>query len=181
MSAARDDGRFSGVYTGEWTGTRGRPPSPWTIRIRDGRPISFNRTWHGHRMTDAECGELLAGGTVELPDVPRTDPDDPPVRVALGEYLWHHRIRTGIMAVNRREQTVPIPYAVMGRPLSAAERSELASGGSIRVSGLHNPSTMRDCSATLSTADDGYGHRHIIISAMKSNPAPPRHLNPPLS
>lgn len=174
-----DDGRghWRGVYTGQWLGYPGRPASAWTKRIRSGREIGFTRTWHGHRMSDDECRALLAGRTIALPDVPRTRAGDPPVRVRLGEYLWRHRVRSGIMAANRSEQTVPVPRMVMGRALSGREREALAAGRAIRVSGLHNPSTMRDCSATLVLRDDERGRGHLVILAMESAPSPPRSDN----
>lgn len=164
--------RMEGVYTGRWLGLDGWPESAWASRIRQRLPIGCQRVWHGHRFDDKEVAALFTGATIVLDDVPKTNPDDPPVRVRLGEYVWHGSRRLGVMAANRREQTCPVPDEVCGRPLSARERARLEAGQVVHVEGLYNTFSTRRFSATLHLDDDERGKSHLVIADMQPEPAP---------
>ena len=163
--------RYTGLWHGgPWVGAEGWEPSAWANRIRQGRAIGFTSVWHGHQFSDEECRRLLNGETIELKDVPRTRPDDPYVQVRLGEYVYRHSRRCGIMASNRADQHPPIPQRVMGHHISADERRILKNGGVVPVKGLTNTFSMRLASGQLILRDDEHGKGHVSIENLV--PAP---------
>lgn len=163
-----DNPRYTGVYTGHWLGLPDMTPSAWAVRISQGRPIGFSRLWRGHLLSMTECRRLMAGGSIRL-DNPREG--EPPILVALGEYLYHGQRRCGVSILNRGDLRLGIPDVVNGVRLTVQQRRDLLDGRTVHVTGLESSFTKRRYDADLRVQDDDRGREHLIIEDPVSWPA----------
>lgn len=163
-----DEPRYSGIYTGNWLGLPRMQASSWAIRISEGRTISFSRLWRGHLLSIPECQRLMTGGSIQL-DNPHEG--EPPILVALGEYLYHGQRRCGVSILNKGDLRIGIPDVVNGVRLTDQQRQDLRNGHTIHVTGLESSFTKRRYDADLRVQDDDWGREHLIIEDPMSWPS----------
>lgn len=116
-------------YTGDWNGEK---------------DIKFNRNFRGHRLTDQECEDLLAGKTIEILGLVAKSGSTYGVNAKLNHLEYNGRKYIGVEQLgfvnSGNTDQDGIPNSWCGHKFSDDEKKELKSGCEVFVEGLKGKS-----------------------------------------
>lgn len=135
---------------------------------KTGAHVRFNRTWSGHRFTDQECMDLLAGKDIEITATSKRTGDDFTVIGSFGEYEFEGRKCIGFIP----DFTKPIsaakrgvaPKSMLGVKLTDEQRAKIEAGEKVLVKGMKSKKSGKNFDAYLFLEDKPDGTRGIAFS-----------------
>ena len=99
---------------------------------KNGQHVKFNRTWSGHRFTDQECMDLLAGKDIEITATSAKTGNDFSVVGALGESEYKGRKFVGFQADFKKPTAAAkkgvAPKSMLGVKLTDEQREKIEAG-----------------------------------------------------
>lgn len=117
----------------------------------NGRDVSFKREWGGHTFTDAEVSDLLAGKTIEIPNMKAKSGNTYTARGALAEQEFNGRKYVGF-----KLDMSGVPKSFCGHTFTKDEVDALESGATIFVEGLMSKKgNVFNCNMRYGEKDDG--------------------------
>lgn len=135
---------------------------------KNGQHVRFNRTWSGHRFTDQECMDLLAGKDIEITATSRKTGDDFTVIGAFGENEFNGRKFVGFNPDYTKPTSAAkrgvAPKSMLGVKLTDEQREKIEAGEKVKVKGMKSKKTGKTFDAYLSLEDKPDGTRGIAFS-----------------
>lgn len=135
---------------------------------KTGAHVRFNRTWSGHRFTDQECMDLLAGKDIEITATSKRTGDDFTVIGSFGEYEFEGRKCIGFIPdftkpTSAAKRSVA-PKTMLGVKLTDEQREKIEAGEKVKVSGMKSKKSGKNFDAYLFLEDKPDGTRGIAFS-----------------
>lgn len=135
---------------------------------KTGAHVRFNRTWSGHRFTDQECMDLLAGKDIEITAQSKKTGDDFTVIGALGEGEYQGRTFVGFTPDFTKPTSAAkrgvAPKSMLGVKLTDEQREKIEAGEKVKVSGMKSKKSGKNFDAYLFLEDKPDGTRGIAFS-----------------
>ena len=135
---------------------------------KTGAHVRFNRTWSGHRFTDQECMNLLAGKDIEITAQSKKTGDDFTVIGALGEGEYQGRTFVGFTPDFTKPTSAAkrgvAPKSMLGVKLTDEQRAKIEAGEKVKVSGMKSKKSGKNFDAYLFLEDKPDGTRGIAFS-----------------
>lgn len=135
---------------------------------KTGAHVRFNRTWSGHRFTDQECMDLLAGKDIEITATSKRTGDDFTVIGSFGEYEFEGRKCIGFIPDFTKPTSAAkrgvAPKSMLGVKLTDEQREKIEAGEKVKVKGMKSKKTGKTFDAYLSLEDKPDGTRGIAFS-----------------
>lgn len=135
---------------------------------KTGAHVRFNRTWSGHRFTDQECMDLLAGKDIEITAQSKKTGDDFTVIGALGEGEYQGRTFVGFTPDFTKPTSAAkrgvAPKSMLGVKLTDEQRAKIEAGEKVKVSGMKSKKSGKNFDAYLFLEDKPDGTRGIAFS-----------------
>lgn len=135
---------------------------------KTGAHVRFNRTWSGHRFTDQECMDLLAGKDIEITATSKRTGDDFTVIGSFGEYEFEGRKRIGFIPDFTKPTSAAkrgvAPKMMLGVKLTDEQREKIEAGEKVLVSGMKSKKSGKNFDAYLFLEDKPDGTRGIAFS-----------------
>lgn len=135
---------------------------------QNGQHVRLNRVWSGHRFTDQECMDLLAGKDIEIQATSSKTGNDFAVVGALGESEFNGRVFIGFQPdFNKPTQASKqgtVPKSMLGVKLTQEQRDQIAAGKKVPVKGMKSKRTGKTFDAYLYLEDKPDGTRGIAFS-----------------
>ena len=133
-----------------------------------GAHVRFNRTWSGHRFTDQECMDLLAGKDIEITAQSKKTGDDFTVIGALGEGEYQGRTFVGFTPDFTKPTSATkrgvAPKSMLGVKLTDEQRAKIEAGEKVLVKGMKSKKSGKNFDAYLFLEDKPDGTRGIAFS-----------------
>lgn len=130
--------------------------------------VRFNRTWSGHRFTDQECVDLLAGKDIEITATSKKTGNDFSVVGALEESEFKGRKFVGFKADFSKPTAAAkkgvAPKSMLGVKLTDEQRQQIEAGKKVLIKGMKSKKTGKTFDAYLSLEDKPDGTRGIAFS-----------------
>lgn len=135
---------------------------------KTGAHVRFNRTWSGHRFTDQECMDLLAGKDIEITATSKRTGDDFTVIGSFGEYEFEGRKCIGFIPDFTKPTSAAkrgvAPKSMLGVKLTDEQRAKIEAGEKVLVSGMKSKKSGKNFDAYLFLEDKPDGTRGIAFS-----------------
>ena len=135
---------------------------------KTGAHVRFNRTWSGHRFTDQECMDLLAGKDIEITAQSKKTGDDFTVIGALGEGEYQGRTFVGFTPDFTKPTSAAkrgvAPKSMLGVKLTDEQRAKIEAGEKVLVKGMKSKGSGKNFDAYLFLEDKPDGTRGIAFS-----------------
>lgn len=135
---------------------------------KTGAHVRFNRTWSGHRFTDQECMDLLAGKDIEITAKSKKTGDDFTVIGALGEGEFQGRTFIGFTPDFTKPTSAAkrgvAPKSMLGVKLTDEQRAKIEAGEKVLVKGMKSKKSGKNFDAYLFLEDKPDGTRGIAFS-----------------
>lgn len=135
---------------------------------KTGAHVRFNRTWSGHRFTDQECMDLLAGKDIEITATSKKTGDDFTVIGALGEGEYQGRTFVGFTPDFTKPTSAAkrgvAPKSMLGVKLTDEQREKIEAGEKVKVKGMKSKKSGKNFDAYLFLEDKPDGTRGIAFS-----------------
>lgn len=135
---------------------------------KTGAHVRFNRTWSGHRFTDQECMDLLAGKDIEITAQSKKTGDDFTVIGALGEGEYQGRTFVGFTPDFTKPTSAAkrgvAPKTMLGVKLTDEQRAKIEAGEKVLVKGMKSKKSGKNFDAYLFLEDKPDGTRGIAFS-----------------
>lgn len=135
---------------------------------KTGTHVRFNRTWSGHRFTDQECMDLLAGKDIEITATSKRTGDDFTVIGSFGEYEFEGRKCIGFIPDFTKPTSAAkrgvAPKSMLGVKLTDEQREKIEAGEKVKVSGMKSKKSGKNFDAYLFLEDKPDGTRGIAFS-----------------
>lgn len=135
---------------------------------KTGAHVRFNRTWSGHRFTDQECMDLLAGKDIEITAQSKKIGDDFTVIGALGEGEYQGRTFVGFTPDFTKPTSAAkrgvAPKSMLGVKLTDEQREKIEAGEKVLVKGMKSKKSGKNFDAYLFLEDKPDGTRGIAFS-----------------
>jgi DNA topoisomerase-3 len=135
---------------------------------KTGEHVRFNRTWSGHRFTDQECMDLLAGKDIEITAQSKKTGDDFTVIGALGEGEYQGRTFVGFTPDFTKPTSAAkrgvAPKMMLGVKLTDEQREKIEAGEKVLVKGMKSKKSGKNFDAYLFLEDKPDGTRGIAFS-----------------
>lgn len=135
---------------------------------KTGAHVRFNRTWSGHRFTDQECMDLLAGKDIEITATSKRTGDDFTVIGSFGEYEFEGRKCIGFIPDFTKPTSAAkrgvAPKSMLGVKLTDEQREKIEAGEKVKVSGMKSKKSGKTFDAYLFLEDKPDGTRGIAFS-----------------
>ena len=135
---------------------------------KTGAHVRFNRTWSGHRFTDQECMDLLAGKDIEITAQSKKTGDDFTVIGALGEGEYQGRAFVGFTPDFTKPTSAAkrgvAPKSMLGVKLTDEQREKIEAGEKVLVKGMKSKKSGKNFDAYLFLEDKPDGTRGIAFS-----------------
>ena len=135
---------------------------------KTGAHVRFNRTWSGHRFTDQECMDLLAGKDIEITATSKRTGDDFTVIGSFGEYEFEGRKCIGFIPDFTKPTSAAkrgvAPKSMLGVKLTDEQRAKIEAGEKVKVSGMKSKKSGKNFDAYLFLEDKPDGTRGIAFS-----------------
>lgn len=135
---------------------------------KTGAHVRFNRTWSGHRFTDQECMDLLAGKDIEITATSKKTGDDFTVIGSFGEYEFEGRKCIGFIPDFTKPTSAAkrgvAPKSMLGVKLSDEQRAKIEAGEKVLVEGMKSKKSGKNFDAYLFLEDKPDGTRGIAFS-----------------
>lgn len=135
---------------------------------KTGAHVRFNRTWSGHRFTDQECMDLLAGKDIEITATSKRTGDDFTVIGSFGEYEFEGRKCIGFIPDFTKPTSAAkrgvAPKTMLGVKLTDEQREKIEAGEKVLVSGMKSKKSGKNFDAYLFLEDKPDGTRGIAFS-----------------
>lgn len=135
---------------------------------KTGAHVRFNRTWSGHRFTDQECMDLLAGKDIEITAQSKKTGDGFTVIGALGEGEYQGRTFVGFTPDFTKPTSAAkrgvAPKTMLGVKLSDEQRAKIEAGEKVLVKGMKSKKSGKNFDAYLFLEDKPDGTRGIAFS-----------------
>lgn len=135
---------------------------------KTGTHVRFNRTWSGHRFTDQECMDLLAGKDIEITATSKRTGDDFTVIGSFGEYEFEGRKCIGFIPDFTKPTSAAkrgvAPKAMLGVKLTDEQREKIEAGEKVLVKGMKSKKSGKNFDAYLFLEDKPDGTRGIAFS-----------------
>ena len=135
---------------------------------KTGAHVRFNRTWSGHRFTDQECMDLLAGKDIEITATSKRTGDDFTVIGSFGEYEFEGRKCIGFIPDFTKPTSAAkrgvAPKTMLGVKLTDEQREKIEAGEKVKVSGMKSKKSGKNFDAYLFLEDKPDGTRGIAFS-----------------
>lgn len=135
---------------------------------KNGQHVRFNRTWSGHRFTDQECMDLLAGKDIEITATSAKTGNDFSVVGALEESEFKGRKFVGFKADFSKPTAAAkkgvAPKSMLGVKLTDEQREKIEAGEKVLIKGMKSKKTGKTFDAYLSLEDKPDGTRGIAFS-----------------
>lgn len=124
---------------------------------RTGAQIRFSRSWSGHRFTDKECEDLLAGKEIEISAVSKRTGERFDCVGSLEADTFKGKAFVGFKANFNKPTSDPAPRKVLGVKLTEDQRDKLRAGEKVKVTGMKSRRTggTFDAYLRLGKKDDG--------------------------
>lgn len=135
---------------------------------KTGTHVRFNRTWSGHRFTDQECMDLLAGKDIEITATSKRTGDDFTVIGSFGEYEFEGRKCIGFIPDFTKPTSAAkrgvAPKSMLGVKLTDEQREKIEAGEKVKVKGMKSKKSGKNFDAYLFLEDKPDGTRGIAFS-----------------
>lgn len=135
---------------------------------KTGAHVRFNRTWSGHRFTDQECMDLLAGKDIEITATSKRTGDDFTVIGSFGEYEFEGRKCIGFIPDFTKPTSAAkrgvAPKSMLGVKLTDEQREKIEAGEKVKVKGMKSKKSGKNFDAYLFLEDKPDGTRGIAFS-----------------
>lgn len=135
---------------------------------KTGAHVRFNRTWSGHRFTDQECMDLLAGKDIEITATSKRTGDDFAVIGSFGEYEFEGRRCIGFIPDFTKPTSAAkrgvAPKTMLGVKLTDEQREKIEAGEKVLVKGMKSKKSGKNFDAYLFLEDKPDGTRGIAFS-----------------
>ena len=135
---------------------------------KTGAHVRFNRTWSGHRFTDQECMDLLAGKDIEITATSKRTGGDFTVIGSFGEYEFEGRKCIGFIPDFTKPTSAAkrgvAPKSMLGVKLTDEQREKIEAGEKVKVSGMKSKKSGKNFDAYLFLEDKPDGTRGIAFS-----------------
>lgn len=135
---------------------------------KTGAHVRFNRTWSGHRFTDQECMDLLAGKDIEITATSKRTGDDFTVIGSFGEYEFEGRRCIGFIPDFTKPTSAAkrgvAPKTMLGVKLTDEQREKIEAGEKVKVKGMKSKKSGKNFDAYLFLEDKPDGTRGIAFS-----------------
>ena len=135
---------------------------------KTGAHVLFNRTWSGHRFTDQECMDLLAGKDIEITATSKRTGDDFTVIGSFGEYEFEGRKCIGFIPDFTKPTSATkrgvAPKSMLGVKLTDEQREKIEAGEKVLVKGMKSKKSGKNFDAYLFLEDKPDGTRGIAFS-----------------
>lgn len=135
---------------------------------KTGAHVRFNRTWSGHRFTDQECMDLLAGKDIEITAQSKKTGDDFTVIGALGEGEYQGCTFVGFTPDFTKPTSAAkrgvAPKTMLGVKLTDEQREKIEAGEKVLVKGMKSKKSGKNFDAYLFLEDKPDGTRGIAFS-----------------
>lgn len=135
---------------------------------KTGAHVRFNRTWSGHRFTDQECMDLLAGKDIEITATSKRTGDAFTVIGSFGEYEFEGRKCIGFIPDFTKPTSAAkrgvAPKSMLGVKLTDEQREKIEAGEKVKVSGMKSKKSGKNFDAYLFLEDKPDGTRGIAFS-----------------
>lgn len=135
---------------------------------KTGAHVRFNRTWSGHRFTDQECMDLLAGKDIEITATSKRTGDDFTVIGSFGEYEFEGRKCIGFIPDFTKPTSAAkrgvAPKSMLGVKLTDEQRAKIEAGEKVKVLGMKSKKSGKNFDAYLFLEDKPDGTRGIAFS-----------------
>ena len=135
---------------------------------KTGAHVRFNRTWSGHRFTDQECMDLLAGKDIEITATSKRTGGDFTVIGSFGEYEFEGRKCIGFIPDFTKPTSAAkrgvAPKMMLGVKLTDEQREKIEAGEKVKVSGMKSKKSGKNFDAYLFLEDKPDGTRGIAFS-----------------
>lgn len=135
---------------------------------KTGAHVRFNRTWSGHRFTDQECMDLLAGKDIEITATSKRTGDDFTVIGSFGEYEFEGRKCIGFIPDFTKPTSAAkrgvAPKMMLGVKLTDEQREKIEAGEKVKVKGMKSKKSGKTFDAYLFLEDKPDGTRGIAFS-----------------
>lgn len=135
---------------------------------KTGAHVRFNRTWSGHRFTDQECMDLLAGKDIEITATSKRTGDDFTVIGSFGEYEFEGRRCIGFIPDFTKPTSAAkrgvAPKSMLGVKLTDEQRAKIEAGEKVKVKGMKSRKSGKNFDAYLFLEDKPDGTRGIAFS-----------------
>lgn len=135
---------------------------------KTGAHVRFNRTWSGHRFTDQECMDLLAGKDIEITATSKRTGDDFTVIGSFGEYEFEGRKCIGFIPDFTKPTSAAkrgvAPKSMLGVKLTDEQREKIEAGEKVLVKGMKSKKSGKNFDAYLFLEDKPDGTREIAFS-----------------
>lgn len=135
---------------------------------KTGAHVRFNRTWSGHRFTDQECMDLLAGKDIEITATSKRTGDDFTVIGSFGEYEFEGRKCIGFIPDFTKPTSAAkrgvAPKTMLGVKLTDEQREKIEAGEKVKVKGMKSKKSGKNFDAYLFLEDKPDGTRGIAFS-----------------
>lgn len=135
---------------------------------KTGAHVRFNRTWSGHRFTDQECMDLLAGKDIEITATSKRTGGDFTVIGSFGEYEFEGRKCIGFIPDFTKPTSAAkrgvAPKMMLGVKLTDEQREKIEAGEKVLVKGMKSKKSGKSFDAYLFLEDKPDGTRGIAFS-----------------
>lgn len=135
---------------------------------KTGAHVRFNRTWSGHRFTDQECMDLLAGKDIEITATSKRTGDDFTVIGSFGEYEFEGCKCIGFIPDFTKPTSAAkrgvAPKSMLGVKLTDEQREKIEAGEKVLVKGMKSKKSGKNFDAYLFLEDKPDGTRGIAFS-----------------
>lgn len=135
---------------------------------KTGTHVRFNRTWSGHRFTDQECMDLLAGKDIEITATSKRTGGDFTVIGSFGEYEFEGRKCIGFILDFTKPTSAAkrgvAPKMMLGVKLTDEQREKIEAGEKVLVKGMKSKKSGKNFDAYLFLEDKPDGTRGIAFS-----------------
>lgn len=135
---------------------------------KTGAHVRFNRTWSGHRFTDQECMDLLAGKDIEITATSKRTGNDFTVIGSFGEYEFEGRKCIGFIPDFTKPTSAAkrgvAPKSMLGVKLTDEQREKIEAGEKVKVKGMKSKKSGKNFDAYLFLEDKPDGTRGIAFS-----------------
>lgn len=135
---------------------------------KTGAHVRFNRTWSGHRFTDQECMDLLAGKDIEITATSKRTGDDFTVIGSFGEYEFEGRKCIGFIPDFTKPTSAAkrgvAPKSMLGVKLTDEQREKIEAGEKVLVEGMKSKKSGKNFDAYLFLEDKPDGTCGIAFS-----------------
>lgn len=135
---------------------------------KTGAHVRFNRTWSGHRFTDQECMDLLAGKDIEITATSKRTGNDFTVIGSFGEYEFKGRKCIGFIPDFTKPTSAAkrgvAPKTMLDVKLTDEQREKIEAGEKVLVKGMKSKKSGKNFDAYLFLEDKPDGTRGIAFS-----------------